>query len=58
MEIEIIELIKGESYNVNGKNIYQDRESNWVAREELTAAEREAFRDVQQNEFRTAKTLG
>lgn len=58
MEIEIIELIRGESYTVNGKNIYQDRESNWVTREELTAAEREAFREAQQNNFRTAKTLG
>ena len=44
MAVEIIEVVKGEEYTVNGKNVYKDSNNNWVSLEELTEAEYVAFR--------------
>lgn len=45
MSVKIIPIIDHESYNVNGKEIYKDTNSNWIARQELTTQENNAFRN-------------
>ncbi|NJB36362.1 hypothetical protein [Croceivirga sp. JEA036] len=42
-EIEVLELDVTKVY-VNGKEIIQDTNGNWVCREELTPSEQKAFR--------------
>jgi hypothetical protein len=58
MSVQIIEVVKGESYTVNGKNVYKDSENNWIAREELTTAESQAFRESRGNNFTNLKVHG
>ena len=43
MSIVIIPITDHEVYEVNGKEIYKDSNGNWIAREEFTQQERNAF---------------
>ena len=43
MSVKIIPITDHESYNVNGKEIYNDTNGNWIARQELTTQEANAF---------------
>ena len=43
MSIKITPIIDHERYEVNGKEIYLDTNGHYVAREELTQQERNAF---------------
>ena len=41
--IRIEPIIDHHSYSVNGKEIYKDTNDNWIAQQELTMQERNAF---------------
>lgn len=43
MSIKIKPIEKGEKYKVNGKVVYLDSNQNWIATEELTTSEKNAF---------------
>ena len=43
MSIVIVPITDREVYEVNGKEIYKDSNGNWIAREEFTQQERNAF---------------
>lgn len=43
MSVLIQPIKEHELYEVNGKEIYKDHNGNWVAREEFTHHERNAF---------------
>ncbi len=43
MSVVIVPIKDHESYEVNGKEIYKDSNDNWIAREEFTQQERNAF---------------
>lgn len=43
MSIAIIPITYHEIYQVNNKEVYKDGQNNWIAREELTQQERNAF---------------
>ncbi len=41
--IKVKTIEKGSHYEVNHKEVYLDSNNNWIAREELTSRERQAF---------------
>lgn len=43
MSVTITPITDHESYSVNNKEIYKDSNGNWIAREELTTQENNAF---------------
>lgn len=43
MSVQILPITDHERYEINGKEIYKDGQNNWIAREELTQQERNAF---------------
>ena len=43
MSVVINPITDHEVYEVNGKEIYKDSNGNWIAREEFTQQERNAF---------------
>ena len=43
MSVQILPIADHERYEINGKEIYKDGQNNWIAREELTQQERNAF---------------
>ena len=43
MKIEVTPIEKDQRYRVNGKEMYKDSNSNWVASQELTSKEYRAF---------------
>ena len=45
MSIVINPISDHELYEVNGKEIYKDSNGNWIAREEFTQQERNAFQN-------------
>lgn len=45
MSIVINPISDHELYEVNGKEIYKDSNENWIAREEFTQQERNAFQN-------------
>ena len=45
MSIRILPIKDNESYTVNGKEIYKDSNGNYIARNELTTMEHNAFRN-------------
>lgn len=45
MSIVINPISDYELYEVNGKEIYKDSNGNWIAREEFTQQERNAFQN-------------
>lgn len=45
MSIVINPISDHELYEVNGKEIYKDSNGNWIAREEFTKQERNAFQN-------------
>ena len=45
MSIVINPISDHELYEVNGKEIYKDSNGNWIAREEITQQERNAFQN-------------
>lgn len=45
MSIVINPISDNELYEVNGKEIYKDSNGNWIAREEFTQQERNAFQN-------------
>lgn len=47
--ITIKPIVELESYDVNGKEVYKDTNNNWVARQELTANENNAFLNHKRN---------
>ena len=47
--ITIKPIVELESYDVNGKEVYKDTNGNWVARQELTANESNAFLNHKRN---------
>ena len=45
MSVVINPITDHELYEVNGKEIYKDSNGNWIAREEFTQQERNAFQN-------------
>lgn len=45
MSVQIVPVEKNKEYVVNGKLIFQDQNNNWVAKEELTEMEKQAFKN-------------
>ena len=45
MSVKIKPLEKGEKYEVNGKEVYLDSNGNWIATQELTLNEVQAFQN-------------
>ena len=43
MSIAIIPITDHEHYEINRKEIYKDTKGNWIARQEFTQQERNAF---------------
>lgn len=43
MSIAITPITDHELYEINGKEIYKDTNGNWIARQEFTQQERNAF---------------
>lgn len=43
MSVIIEPITDHESYSVNGKEVYNDGSDNWIARQELTSQELNAF---------------
>lgn len=43
MSVRIEPITDHERYSVNGKEVYKDGSDNWVARQELTSQESNAF---------------
>ena len=43
MSVLIKPIVDHERYEVNNKEIYKDTNGNWIARQELTQQERNAF---------------
>lgn len=43
MSVVIKPIVDGSQYEINGKDIYKDTNENWIARQELTGQEQNAF---------------
>lgn len=43
MSVVIRPIVDGSQYEINGKDIYKDSNENWIARQELTSQELNAF---------------
>lgn len=43
MSVVIKPIVDGSQYEINGKDIYKDTNGNWIARQELTTQELNAF---------------
>lgn len=55
MSVKIKPIVDHESYDVNGKEVYSDRNGNWIARDELTVQERNAFNNYRKAVIENAK---
>jgi len=45
MSIQIVPIEKNKEYLVNGKIVYHDQNYSWIAKEELTEQEKQAFKN-------------
>jgi len=57
MSIKITPITDHELYEINGKEIYKDTNGNWIARQEFTQQERNAFNNykkavIENNNFK------
>lgn len=54
MSVTIIPITDHESYSVNKKEVYKDSNGNWIARQELTTLESNAFSNYKKSVIENA----